>query len=222
MSAAPPPSTGSSDPTPEEATSRLSAYERAADRRRRLLDAGLEEFGTVGYAAATVSAITSRARLSKRSFYENFTDREDMLRAVYDEIVAAGRDALLSAIPKDDPGSLDVMNAVRAYVGHLTRDPRRTRVQTVEVVGVSAALEVHRREVIHDFAGIIAGRFRTLPRSQCLPDDMVFGLAVALTGAVNELLVEWVLTPPDERPDGEWLIDVVAAVVVPTMTGTSA
>src|ERR687894_2513842 len=80
-----------------------AAEERRAERRRRLLDAATELFGTRGYAATTIEALYTEARLAPRHFYEQFPGREQLLRAVYDEtiehVAAAVADARETAPP---------------------------------------------------------------------------------------------------------------------------
>lgn len=76
----------------------MSPHERQEARRRRLLDAGLEVFGTDGFRAATVSRICREAGLTNRYFYEHFADREACLRAVYDGLVTEAQRRLAEAI----------------------------------------------------------------------------------------------------------------------------
>ena len=47
--------------------------------RQRLIDALAASITDVGYSATTVADIVRRARTSRRTFYENFTDREACL-----------------------------------------------------------------------------------------------------------------------------------------------
>ena len=60
-----------------------SAEERADDRRRRLLEAGLRIIGSEGYRASRVTDICRAAGVSQRSFYEAFPDSEHLLIALY-------------------------------------------------------------------------------------------------------------------------------------------
>src|SRR6516162_9996711 len=60
---------------------------RQADRRERLMEAGLELFGTLGYARTSIRAVSAAASLNSRYFYESFSSREDLLIAVYQRIV---------------------------------------------------------------------------------------------------------------------------------------
>ncbi|MFF3288708.1 TetR family transcriptional regulator [Streptomyces sp. NPDC003023] len=73
------------------------AAERQQERRSRLVDAGLEVFGTVGYAAASVRQLCREAGLTERYFYESFQGREELLRAVYDRLIEEVETAAFSA-----------------------------------------------------------------------------------------------------------------------------
>src|SRR5580698_1333323 len=56
-------------------------------QRVRLLAAALSVVREGGYGGMSVSRITSRAGVSRRTFYELFEDREDCFLAVFDEAV---------------------------------------------------------------------------------------------------------------------------------------
>ena len=62
--------------------------ERRADRRRRLLDAGLELFGTVGYHGTSIERLCAQAGVTARHFYQEFSGREALLAALFGEIVS--------------------------------------------------------------------------------------------------------------------------------------
>ena len=64
-----------------------SPQERREARRRRLLDAALELFGTTGYAATSLTALCAQAGVSPRHFYELYAGREPLMADLYDEIV---------------------------------------------------------------------------------------------------------------------------------------
>jgi AcrR family transcriptional regulator len=61
-----------------------SAAERKTDQRTKLLDVATQVFATKGYQDATVEAIIERAGMSRRTFYEHFSDLRDVLAQVYD------------------------------------------------------------------------------------------------------------------------------------------
>ena len=156
---------------PAPATDRARRYggrsleERRRERRRRLVDAGLALFGTDGFTNVTIPSLCAHAGVSPRHFYEEFATREELLRAVYDEVIASTHASVQAALTTaaDDPrertrASLDAF--LHAYLD----DPRRGRIACLEVVGVSAALERHRRSVIHQFAAVIARESASISR----------------------------------------------------------
>ncbi len=62
-------------PTRERRYGGKTTTERRAERRERLLDAGLALFGTQGFATVTIEALCAEAGLNPRYFYEQFSRR---------------------------------------------------------------------------------------------------------------------------------------------------
>ncbi|MPZ85028.1 MAG: TetR family transcriptional regulator [Actinophytocola sp.] len=187
-----------------------SAGERRAERRERLLMAGLERFGTEGYTAASIEKLCTHAGVSTRNFYEEFDGREDLLMALHDRIIEQAFHAVVGALEDaaDAPIRERFARAVRAFVTTTASDPRWARVSYVEVIGVSNAVERHRiawREKWAEF--LVAEAERAVGRGEAQARDFHLG-AVALIGAVNELVHHWSLS------DGERSLDDVIAEIV--------
>ena len=111
-----------------------SESERRADRRARLLEAGLALFGTEGWAGTSIERLCTTAGVATRSFYEEHSGREQLLLAVYDEVLAGAAQAVIHAVEAaGDDERARAHAGVAAYVGHLTEDPRRAQVVNQEV-----------------------------------------------------------------------------------------
>src|SRR3712207_2398209 len=83
----------------------MTAEERTADRRRRLIDSGTTLIGENGYAAVTISDLCASAGVTARNFYDHFEAKEDLLLAVYEATVAEHAAVTLEALaaaPGDD------------------------------------------------------------------------------------------------------------------------
>lgn len=63
--------------------------DRRAERRAQLVAAAFELFGEGGEAAVSVRSVCRACGLNTRYFYESFSDVDDLLGAVYDEVSAA-------------------------------------------------------------------------------------------------------------------------------------
>src|ERR1700730_13035918 len=57
-------------------------------QRSRMLAAALEAVEEVGYARMTVAQVISRAKVSRKTFYDVFADREDCFLAALEQAVA--------------------------------------------------------------------------------------------------------------------------------------
>ena len=101
----------------------LSAEERRADQRERLVRAAINEFSERGYHRTSVEDIVRSARTSRTAFYAFFDNRED---AMYGALQASLR------------GLLD---AVRARSAHARPD------ESLIEVGVTAFVELPRRPI---------------------------------------------------------------------------
>jgi len=180
-----------------------SEDERRADRRQRLLDAGLDLFGTEGWSGTTIEKLCTHASVATRSLYEEFASREALLLAVYEAIV---NDVLAEVVPRVIGGRGDARRQVRlgiqGYVDYLTADPRKAAIAHREI-RVAGTLESARHASVSRFARVIAHQAQ-LPN----PEGRGRILALALAGAVNEVMVSWV-AHADPRPDPGPMIEVL-------------
>jgi AcrR family transcriptional regulator len=170
----------------------ITPAQRQAERRERLLAAGLELFGTVGYAHTSVRTICATASLNSRYFYESFTSREDLLCAVYqrimNDIFARAREAVI----REDTLEGQARTSLRAAWTAATEDRRKARIVALEVVGVSESVERLRRQSRQALAQLTADNALSLagPDVRLRLDPVL--TARFLMGGVVEILLEWI------------------------------
>src|SRR2546423_13711763 len=70
---------------------------RLSVQRRRLLEAAAAEFARSGYADASAEAISRAAGMSKATFYEHFSNKEECILALWDDACLRALDALVRA-----------------------------------------------------------------------------------------------------------------------------
>lgn len=180
----------------------LSGQERRAARRERLLDAALELFGTAGYAHTSIRSVCEQAGLNERYFYESFRAREDLLYAVYEQVVAEVTTAAVDAVLSTEPElEARARAGLGAFLRLLTGDVRKARVLSIEVVGVNDQLERRRRQTLHAFADFLDQQAFTLVSATGPPQMDAMLTARSLVGATNELLIDWVLGTLDHSVD---------------------
>jgi AcrR family transcriptional regulator len=135
----------------------------SAQNRRRLLDAATELMASVGPAALTITAVTTRADLGAGTFYNYFESRDEIVGAVIVEALESmGQrlDALTRDI--DDPAEVYAVS-MRHMVGTAVTDPLwgwllvrlgLAQEELFSIIGPRAARDLQK--------GVDAGRF-TIP-----------------------------------------------------------
>ncbi|MFC7644599.1 TetR family transcriptional regulator [Streptosporangium lutulentum] len=71
----------------------MSAEERLAERRERLISAAYTLYSDPGFPETTIEKLCASARISNRAFYECFSGRTELMQVVHDRCV---RETLLS------------------------------------------------------------------------------------------------------------------------------
>lgn len=203
---------GNGHATTERLRKGRTLAERRAERRRALLDAALDRFAEKGYPATTIEEICRAASVSTRNFYEEFDNREALLLELYGELlhrmvtaVNEGADGLPATDDQFRAMALSTRARIGAFVRVCTDDPRIARVALIETVGVSPAVEARRRAAHRMFAAYIASQAREFAAAGSLPEDDYELISIGMVGAINEVLIDWVLredpTPVDRVID---------------------
>jgi AcrR family transcriptional regulator len=180
----------------------VSAEDRRADRRARLIEAGLELLGRDGWSGTTVRAVCAEAGLTERYFYESFEGRDELLLAVFDRVSDEAAGAVLAAIeaaPHD--ARAKARAAIGTFVEMLTEDPRGARAILIESMS-TPALQERRQDAIRAFAALVSEQARGFYGTEAVAAQDAELTALALTGGLAELLVSWLdgrLEVPRER-----------------------
>lgn len=172
-----------------------SAAERGDERRRRLVDAALELFGTKGFSATSIEQLCSTANVSTRSFYEDIGSREKLLIALVEDLTSKATESSLEALAatQGEPMSIRISHAFRAYLAVTCRDRRSARVCYVEVVGVSPVVEEWRRGWRERIAAVVVYEATSAVERGEAKDREYRLFAIAVIGAVNSLAQELAL-----------------------------
>jgi AcrR family transcriptional regulator len=172
-----------------------AASDRSDERRRKLLAAGLELFGTQGYAATSVKSLCTEAGLTERYFYESFRNREDIFMVVAGRS-AAGLARQLAPLMQRPPDNVQdqVRDGLQIVFQWFRDDPRRARVQLIEPLTIGPQMTELYRQVTGGFILMLRDMalkwFGPALQAQQLDAQL---LSTAMVGAVVEMTKAWVL-----------------------------
>ena len=168
----------------------LSAEERAAERRVRLLQATLAVWADPEV-RTTMTAICAEAGLSERYFYESFVGLDEALTAVLDNVATEIETVTMAAVQAagDDP-TARVHASIQAFVQLLVDDPRKGRVAIIEATSIPA-LRQRRTELLRHLAHRSAEQAQTQLglATRGGREDEIAGLL--FIGGMAELITAW-------------------------------
>ena len=191
-----------------------SAEQRRVERRARLVDAALEIWQEQGWAAVTMRGVCAQAGLSDRYFYESFTDREELLGTVWDQMRDETLAMILTAISDAaDKGALEQLRlALDATVHHIADEPNRAQIIFGDHAG-SAVLEQRRRDTVQLSTDLMIELARPFLRDDADEQALRINIMLGIGGFV-ELILAWrdglIELSPDQIVDH--LADVGAAL----------
>jgi AcrR family transcriptional regulator len=138
-----------------------------------------------GYSATTVEAVIVHAGVSRRTFYDLFSDKEDCFIAAYDLIM--GR--LLREVDEayfagERPWAQRLAAVLRAVIELFTAEPAIARLAVVEVLAAGRPAVEHRDAALERFAAFFKAGEAELPAAM----EGRALLAQAVIGGVYETL----------------------------------
>jgi AcrR family transcriptional regulator len=193
----------------------MQAQKQPPTYRQQLIDGLCASIEDKGYAATTIGDIVAHARVSKRTFYEEFNDKVDCFLAAYRELAAQAMQSIAASIDPDADWERQVEAAVRAYLAALDSRPALTRTFFLEILAAGQRALDLRRQVLLEFAELTR-RFadearRRHPRLKRLSPAM----ATAITGGINELMLLKMEKGTRANDVAETAVELVRAVVQP-------
>lgn len=169
---------------------------RAARRRSQFIEAGKVLFGTVGYRKTTVRALCKQAELTDRYFYESFATTEDLLVAVYEQIIHGILADMLETIQKAGP-STDAEELIPIVLDAFFRqveDPLASRVVWLEVLGISPRIDALYNGTLRRFADFLLNLIKNSRPEWKISEDVANVLTMGMIGAVSESAKDWLMT----------------------------
>jgi AcrR family transcriptional regulator/DNA-binding MarR family transcriptional regulator len=132
-------------------------------QRTRMVGAAARIVGEVGYGGMSVARITSRAGVSRRTFYEQFKDREDCFLALFDEALErASRVAREAAATGVAAGAGErwherVRAGLHALLVLIEDDPAIGSLLIVDALGVGPRVLERRTRALETLKAVIDG-----------------------------------------------------------------
>jgi AcrR family transcriptional regulator len=158
----------------------------SAVQRERLLAAMLRAAAELGYREANVQDVIERAGVSRPTFYEHFSNKEDCFLAAFDVTSARLRDRVASAASKGGDNWRDRLRfGLETLLNFTATEPDAARTIVVEARAASAEAVMRRDALLDHFSTCIDQQVR-----ECMPNAPSYSpiTAAGIVGGVEALL----------------------------------
>jgi len=182
------------------------------NQRERLIAGIAEAIAENGYSGTTIAHITRAAAVSRRTFYEHFSSKDECFVAAYDTVMKELRERVSAAFEEEDDWAHAVRAGIEAMLQFLAAEPNLARLCMVEALVAGPAVVERYDAAIQSFVPYFQeGREgrppEVLSRLSPTTEEALVGGMVSLisrriiAGKTEELedllpdLVEFTLTP---------------------------
>lgn len=156
-----------------------------AVQRERLIAAMFDAAATLGYRETNVQDVIERAGVSRPTFYEHFSNKDDCFLAAFDAGTRRLRTKVLVAAAADDDWRQVIHHALAAILAFAVAEPQTARTLIVEARAASPEATQRRIELLDRLARCLDASARKLlgepqPRSPLTAAGVVGGIEAVL------------------------------------------
>lgn len=174
----------------------LSLTERKHARREKLIEAGIETYGTQGFFSVTVKDVCNEAKLTERYFYESFKKSEDLFQTIFLKLIETLQQNVMQSVMQaapDDPAKM-IDAGLGALLRTLKDDPRLARIIYIDAMLVQ---ELHNQATIQEtmlrFDRMIQAFVMLMMPNLQRSEQEVSLIATGLNGYVTQIAIRWVM-----------------------------
>jgi AcrR family transcriptional regulator len=147
----------------------MNREEVARHQRARLYGGMIESISERGYSSTTVAHVIGLAGVSRRAFYEQFSNKQECFLATYDIVVARSRKQVLEAWNSERGWANRLHASYKTFLDDIVADPKGAHLVLVDSLGIG----LKARERLHlagsAYERLVAAAFRASPDTTPLP-----------------------------------------------------
>jgi AcrR family transcriptional regulator len=186
-------------------------------QRARIVEALAEEICDRGYRAVTVADVVKRARIARRTFYDNFNSKEDCFLAAQEYAMSRALELVVEAGGEADSWPRRVEAGLAAFLGYVAEQPALARACMVEALAAGPAALKSYEESLQTFIALFRSGREASPHKERLPET----LEEAIVGGIFWIVYQRLLLDEVERVP-ELLPELVEFALTPYLGAKAA
>jgi AcrR family transcriptional regulator len=188
-------------------------------QRGRMIRAAAEVVGELGYGGMSVARITSRAGVSRRTFYDLFDDREACFLAVFEEVLARASSAAREGTAGMHAWRERVRAGLCALLVLFDEEPLLGSLVVVDALAAGPLVLERRARVLNRLTAIVDEGRTEMPSGEQPPPLTAEGVVGAVLAVVHARMLE---REPHEPHELLGLLNALMGMVVLPYLGRAA
>jgi AcrR family transcriptional regulator len=154
----------------------------ASDQRERLQAAMVELVVRRGYQETSITDITGLAHVSRTSFYEHFSGKEQCFLDTYEEVLARSMEAIAETDRRSDPWDERLRVLLETFVAFMLGDPLAAHFLLVSALGTGPDALERRDQLMAGFLLRVRHSYDEAPDGVEVPDFLVRAIVGGIAG----------------------------------------
>lgn len=185
-------------------------------QRGRMIAATIGAAAEHGASKLSVASIVARSGVSRRTFYEVFTDGQECLLAALEDSLEQARSYVDEAYDPSDAWRVRIRRTLYALLAFLEDEPARGRLLVVEAPGVGQEALERRSQVLADLIDAVDAGRGEAERGSAVTPLTAEGVVGSVLAVVHARLVK------DSKPDLVELTNPLMGMIVLPYLGPAA
>ncbi len=185
-------------------------------QRSRMLAAAVDAVEDVGYARMTVAQVIGRARVSRKTFYDVFADREDCFLAAFEQALDQATVAAQEAFDSEPAWREGVRSALARLLVLMDEEPGLAKLCVVEALAAGDRVLERRAEVLDRLASVI-DQGRALSATREPPEVTAEGVVGGVFAVLHTRLLD-----DGDAPLTDLLAPLMSMIVLPYLGARAA
>lgn len=161
----------------------------AQNQRERILHAVVQVARETGYSGLTIREVISAAGVSRRTFYELFSDKDSVFLAAYDHVVGRLAHDVRESTTRGGDWPQQISLGLATFLGRLASDPAVAHLCVVEILAAGPPALSRRSAAMDAFRPFLEPGYREAPDG-VEPPPLAVEFAI---GGVYEVVYTYVL-----------------------------
>ena len=181
----------------------MSLTERKQARKEKLIEAGIQAYGTHGFFSVTVKDICNEAKLTERYFYESFKKSEQLFQTIFIKLIDELQQNVMQSIMQASGNPEKMIEAgLSALLTTLQENPQMARIIYIDAMLVQ---ELHNQATIHEtmarFDRMIHAFVMLLMPNLNRSEREISLVSSGLNGYVTQIAIRWVMSDFKQSKD---------------------